>query len=257
MTADVVTVDVDGVVGYITLNRPDAMNAITVELGRKLELALLDLASKANVIVIRGAEGNFSVGGDFRELERLRAGGAAALRPLFENFARACSRIETIEIPVIAVVEGYAMAGGFELMLACDITLVRSDAKLADNHANFGQVPGGGSSQRLPRLAGRQRALGHILSGERMSGAQAEQWGLAYRSFTPRDFEDGVKAYIERIAGLDRLALAKSKRLVYAGLSMPLNNGIAMELTTVIDHVVGDSAGAGIATFTQTKGDAS
>lgn len=250
----VVSARADGPIGRIVLDRPEAMNAITVDLGLQLENALCELAETVNVIVVRGAGGNFSVGGDFHELERLRAAGPEALRPLFENFGRACAAISELPVPVIAVVEGYAMAGGFELMQASDIALVRADVKLADNHANFGQIPGGGSSQRLPRLIGRQRALGHILSGERLSGEQAAEWGLAYRSFEPDAFEAGVTAFVERLAGKDRTALGKIKRLVHDGLKMPLVDGLAKELATVIDHVGGDAAGAGITSFTRSEG---
>lgn len=263
---EVVRTRVEGAVGHILLNRPDAMNAITVELGAQLERALVDLAAdeRVHVIVIRGAGGNFSVGGDFHEVERLRAnggtpasqgvaggGGADGLTPLFVNFARACGAIANLPVSVVAAVEGYAMAGGFELMQACDIALVRADAKLADNHANYGQIPGGGGSQRLPRLVGRQRALGHILSGDRLSGEQAAAWGLAYRSFAPEDFEKGVTEFAERLAGKDRDALAKIKKLVYGGLRMTLEDGLALELSTVVEHISGDSAGAGIAGFTR------
>ena len=149
----------DGVIGRITLNRPHARNAVTVELGRALHDALVDLAERCRVLVIRGAGGHFSAGGDFAEVSRLRADGPEALRPLFENFGAACSVIGTLPVPVVAAVEGYALAGGFELMQSCDVVVVRDDAVIADNHLNFGQVPGGGSSQRLPRLVGRQRAL--------------------------------------------------------------------------------------------------
>src|SRR5438132_482626 len=110
----------DGKVGTITLNRPDAYNAITIELAQSLERALQELAEQVNVIVIRGAGGNFSVGGDFKQLEQLRAQGEAPMRELFESFRDACARIATLPVPVIAAVEGYAMAGGFELMQACD-----------------------------------------------------------------------------------------------------------------------------------------
>lgn len=249
----VVRTRVAGSVGHILLDRPDAMNAITVELGAQLERALADLADdeRVNVVLIRGAGGNFSVGGDFHEAERLRADGPDALTPLFVNFGRACGAIANLPVPVVAAVEGYAMAGGFELMQACDIVLVRADAKLADNHANYGQVPGGGGSQRLPRLVGRQRALGHILSGDRLSGDQAAAWGLAYRSFAPEDFEQGVSEFAERLAEKDRDALTKIKKLVYDGLRMPLEGGLALELSTVVEHISGDAAGAGIAGFTR------
>lgn len=250
----VVGTRVDGAIGHILLCRPEAKNAITVELGRELERALIELADSVTVIVIRGAGGNFSVGGDFHELERLRSQGASALTPLFENFHRACATIATLSVPVVAAVEGYAMAGGFELMQACDVALVRSNAKIADNHANFGQVPGGGGSQRLPRLVGRQRALGHMLSGDRLSGDDAVAWGLAYRSLASEEFDAGVADFADQLAGKSRDALSKIKRLVYDGLGLPLADGLARELATVVEHVGGDSARAGIEGFTKTKG---
>lgn len=250
----VVRTRVDGTIGYIQLHRPEAKNAITVELGRELERALIDLAESVNVIVIRGADGNFSVGGDFHELERLRDQGPSALTPLFENFHRACATIATLPVPVVAAVEGYAMAGGFELMQACDVALVRSDAKIADNHANFGQVPGGGGSQRLPRLVGRQLALGHMLSGDRLSGDAAAAWGLAYRSLPPGEFDSGVAEFVDRLAEKSRDALGKIKKLVYEGLCLPMEEGLGRELATVVEHVGGDSARAGVEEFTKTKG---
>ncbi len=196
----VLTEVADDGVGWLTLNRPDAMNAVTTELARDLEAALRELAGAARVIVIRGAGGHFCVGGDFKAIEPI-LGDAAALRELFEAFGAACGAIAELPVPVIAAVEGNAMAGGFELMLACDFAVVRSDARIADNHTNFGQIPGGGSSQRLPRLAGRQRALGLILSGDRLSGGDAAQWGLAYRAFEPGEFEAGVASLAARARG--------------------------------------------------------
>lgn len=248
---DVVTTRREEGVGWVVLNRPEAMNAITVELGDRLHRALLDLDADpgVRVIVIRGAGGNFSVGGDFHEVERLRAAGAHALRPLFENFGAACDSIASLSTPVVAAVEGYAMAGGFELMLASDITLVRADAKLADNHSNFAQVPGGGSSQRLPRLVGRQRALGLILSGERLRGEQAVGFGLAYRSFPAAEFDAGVAGFAALLAEKDPIALAGIKRLVLDGLDMALADGLALERRRVVEHITGTAGQAGVESF--------
>jgi enoyl-CoA hydratase/carnithine racemase len=239
----------DGDVGTVTLNRPEAYNAITIELARSLARALDDLVEDVNVIVIRGAGGNFCVGGDFNELERLRGQGEGAMRELFESFREACDRIVSLPVPVIAAVAGYAMAGGFELMQASDVALVRSDARIGDNHSNFGQVPGGGSSQRLPRLVGRQRALGLILSGDRLTGEEAERWGLAYRSFAPDEFDAGVAEFAAKLAGKSREALARSKWLVHAGLELSLAEGLDTELRVVLEHLTGDAAGQGIARF--------
>jgi enoyl-CoA hydratase/carnithine racemase len=229
--------DVQENVGWLTLNRPDAMNAITIELAAELHDALVDLAASSRVIVIRGAGGNFCVGGDFKALQALQAEGRDAMRELFVGFHRACAVIATLPVPVIAAVEGFAMAGGFELMQSCDFSLVREDAQLADTHSNHAMIPGGGSTQRLPRLVGRQRALAHILTGDRLSGRDAVEWGLAYRAFSAEQFDDSVRAMAARLAAKSPPTLARSKRLVYDGLQLPLDEGIELELETVLDHL--------------------
>jgi enoyl-CoA hydratase/carnithine racemase len=228
----------EGRIGQITLHRPDAMNAVTVTLARELQQALRQLAGEADVIVIRGAGGNFSVGGDIDEVERLRADGPDALAGLFEAFGAACATIAELPVPVLAAVEGYALAGGFELMQACDVAIVRDDARIADHHANFGVIPGGGSTQRLPRLVGRQRALALILSGERLGGAEAVAWGLAYKSVPATDFEDAVQELANRLAGRDRDGQMQIKRLVHEGLELPLAEGLARERAAVVDHLI-------------------
>lgn len=252
--AAVVETSIDERVGTIVLNRPEAMNAITVALGSQLEAALRALETQVDVIVIRGAGGNFSVGGDFNELQSLRAQGRDAMAPLFANFTRACATVAELDVPVIAAVEGFAMAGGFELVQSADIVLVHEKAKLADTHSNHGMVPGGGSTQRLPRLVGRQRALAHILTGERLSAADAVAWGLAYRVIPGDTFDAEVTEFAHSLAAKDRRALARSKRLVYAGLEKPLAEGLALEADTVLDHLSEDTSGDGIEAFTGKKG---
>ena len=228
----------DGI-GHITLNRPERMNAITTELARQLEDALSDLASDpaVNVIVIRGAGKNFCAGGDVAEVERLSAVGPEPLRGLFDAFRRACDAIAGIDVPVVAAVEGVAMAGGFELMQAADIVVVSDDAKIADNHINFGMIPGGGSTQRLPRLVGRQRALGLLLSGDRLSGLDAVRLGLAYRSFAPQDFDEGVDQFVAQLAGRDRAAVSTIKRLVGDARQRSLSDGLGNEINAIVAHI--------------------
>jgi enoyl-CoA hydratase/carnithine racemase len=231
------------------------MNAITVELGAQLHAALEELGadSAVSVIAIRGAGGNFCAGGDFTEVERLRADGSVGLAPLFENFGRACEAVRGLPVPVVAVVEGCAMAGGFELMLAADIALVHNGAKLADNHTNFGQIPGGGSTQRLARLIGRSRSLGLILTGDRIAGSQAAEWGLAYRSFAAEEFEAGVAAFLDTLAAKSRDAAREIKRLVYDGAELDLAQGLALERRSVIDYISGDAGVAGVEAFNARK----
>jgi enoyl-CoA hydratase/carnithine racemase len=227
----------DGV-GHVTLNRPERMNAVTTELARRLEHVLNVLSTDAavNVIVVRGAGKNFCAGGDIAEVERLRSAGPEQLRTLFYAFRRACDLITTVDVPVVAAVEGVAMAGGFELMQAADVVIVSDDAKIADNHINFGMIPGGGSTQRLPRLVGRQVALGLLLSGDRLSGPDAVRLGLAYRSFAPQDFDQGLHQFVTKLANRDRTAVTTIKKLVRGG-ERPLGQGLDDEITAVVAHI--------------------
>lgn len=239
-----VRIEVADGVATITLDRPEAMNAVTTALAAALEEALL-VAGKdpdIRVVLISGAGGNFCAGGDFEEVQRLRSEGSEALRTLFAAFRRACAAVATIPQPVVAAVEGVAMAGGFELMQACDIVLVRHDARISDNHVNFGMVPGGGGSQRLGRLVGRQRALGLLLSGDRISGVEAADWGLAYRSFSADDFDEEVRAFVAHLAGRRTDAVRTIKGLVRGGLDSDLEHGLDRELAAVVDHIAGPAS---------------
>ncbi|WP_036436536.1 enoyl-CoA hydratase/isomerase family protein [Mycobacterium sp. URHB0044] len=243
-------------IGRITLDRPDQLNAITVELSVELERALTALGADpaVNVIEIRGAGGNFCAGGDFAEVERLRAAGPAALKTLFTAFRRACDVITDVDVPVIVAVQGVAAAGGFELMQAADIVLVSDDARIADNHIRFGMIPGGGSTQRLPRLIGRQQAMAVLLSGDRISGTEAVQLGLAYRSFPPAEFDAATERFTSAMAGRDRSALTTIKRLVTNGTRQPLAAGLDDELDAVVSHISEGAGRNGASAFNQRGG---
>ncbi len=245
--------DVADGIAWITLNRPERMNAITLALSGELEKAIVELGNDptVTVVVIRGAEGNFCAGGDFDEVERLRSQGPDALRQLFAAFRGACAAIARVEAPVVSAVEGVAMAGGFELMQASDIALVSEDARISDNHIKFGMIPGGGSTQRLPRLVGRQHALGLLLSGDRISGADAVRLGLAYRSFPQPEFDNGVRRFAADLAARRREAVTSVKRLVYAGLEVALSTGLEDEIDSVVDHICGHAGQNGVAAFRQ------
>src|SRR3984957_17402125 len=215
------------------------MNAVTTELARQLERVLNELAADpaVNVIVIRGAGGKFCAADDVTEVEPLRSAGPEALRALFDAFRRACDAITMVDVPVVAAVEGVAMAGGFELMQAADIVVVSDNAKIADNHINFGMIPGGGSTQRLPRLVGHQIALGLLLSGDHLSGLDAVRLGLAYRSFASQDFDEGVNQFVSDLAGRDRSALVAVKKLVTGARPQAPVQGLDDEISAVVAHI--------------------
>ncbi|MEE6176128.1 enoyl-CoA hydratase/isomerase family protein [Mycobacterium sp. 050134] len=243
--------EITGSVGVITLNRPDRMNAINVSLSRLLETSILELGGRldVNAILLKGAGGNFCAGGDFDEVQRLRSQGPDALRSLFTAFNAACEAIARVPIPVIAAVTGVAMAGGFELMQAADLVLVADTARVSDNHINFGMIPGGGSTARLPRIVGRQQALGLLLSGDRLSGAEVAARGLAYRSFPADSFDESVEEFVAKIAARDRSAVTDIKRLVDTGLRASLEAALAAETTAVVSRIAGQAGQDGVAAF--------
>jgi len=251
-----VSVNAAAGIGRITLDRPEQMNAVNVEMCVELERAILTLGSDPaiKVVHVRGAAGNFCAGGDFGEVERLRAEGPSALRSLFVAFRRACDAIAAVDVPVVAAVEGVAAAGGFELMQAADIVLVSDDARISDNHIRFGMIPGGGSTQRLPRLIGRQQAMGVLLSGERLSGADAARLGLAYHSFPRDQFDDEVELFLSAMAGRDRGALTAIKKLVSSGLLQPAATGLDDEITEVVRHISEGAGRNGASAFSERGG---
>lgn len=225
----------DGRIGSITFQRPDVMNALNIALCSEAAAAIHELAGDVSVVVVRGAGGNFSVGGDIEEVRKLRTEGPDALATIFDSFAGLIGAVLDVNVPVIAAVEGYALAGGFELLQVCDVVLVSETAVLGDHHIRAGQVPAGGGSQRLPRLVGRQRALAHLLTGDRLDAATAVEWGLAYRSAPADEFDDLVAGVADRIATKERAALRTMKSLVVRGLEHPLSDGLRLEREAVLD----------------------
>jgi enoyl-CoA hydratase/carnithine racemase len=222
-------------VGTITFQRPEVYNAMSIDLCRSVTAALRGLAEQASVIVLRGAGGNFSAGGDIDEVRQLRSEGPEALVVLFDAFAGLLQAVLDIKVPVVAAVEGYALAGGFELLQVCDVVLLSDTAVLGDQHIRFGQVPAGGGSQRLPRLVGRQRGLAHLLTGDRIDPALAVAWGLAYQWATADEFDQLVTDVVDRIASKDRTALCTMKSLVVRGLQTDLDEGLRLERKAVLD----------------------
>ena len=226
-----------GDVATVVIDRPEARNAITTELARELTEAITDTAADARVIVLRGNGPDFCAGGDVSALAQLHARGRAATAELFAAFRELCRAIESVPVPVVAAVHGHAVAGGLELVQSCDLAVVSADARLADIHCRYGQVPGGGSTQRLPRIVGRQRAMGLILTGETISGRQAVEWGLAYRVAEPGELDRAVDDVVGLLLANPAPAMARSKSLVVHALAGSLDEGLDLETRTVLDHL--------------------
>jgi enoyl-CoA hydratase/carnithine racemase len=241
-------VAVDSGIGHIILNRPDVFNALNYATVLELEKAVRQLETSVRVILIQGAGNHFCAGADLRDLS-----GTQKIRELIEQINAAFFAIERSPIPVIVAVQGYALAGGFELMQACDIVFVSDTASVGDQHANFGLIPGGGGSQRLPRLVGRQRALALLLSGDRLNGREAAAWGLAYRSVPLTQLHDEALKFARKLASKSREGLRVMKSLVNRSSEQTLDKAIGLEVEAFLEWIGNEDAQEGLRAFKEKR----
>jgi enoyl-CoA hydratase len=218
----------DGV-ATITLNRPDVLNAMNDAMRRELTACFTGLAGDADVrvIVVTGAgERAFSAGADIREF----------VEPLVPvRFREQRRRLDFRQVmdrcgqPIIAALRGFALGGGLELALACDIRIAGDDAQLGLTEVNLAIIPGGGGTQRLPRLVGRGKALEMILTGARLPAAEALRIGLVERVVPAAEVLTSALELARTLAGKAPVALRYAKEAVVKGLELPLADGLRLE----------------------------
>jgi enoyl-CoA hydratase/carnithine racemase len=225
-------------VATIWLNRPDALNALSPELIAELTDAVADVGADGSVkaLVIRGEGRAFCAGADLAYFQTTLAD-LTLLPPYLAQVSDLLRQIENLPFPVIAVVHGFALAGGLELMMACDMTLVADDARIGDQHVNFGLIPGGGSTQRLPRRVGLQRAMELLTTGKWLSGTEAVEWGLALRSAPAEGLDDELEKILGPLRTKSREGLALIKATTLRGMGMSLEDGVALESRTFAQYL--------------------
>lgn len=237
--APAIRLERDGPVARLTLSRPDALNAIDEEVLGALPVALQQVADDVTckALVVTGAgDRAFSVGLDLDLL-----GHAFEDHDYFADvvhrFKRILLDLERLPVPVIAAVNGLARAGGFELLLACDLVVVADEAKVGDTHVAFGIVPGGGASQRLPRRIGHQAAAEILLTGRWLSGPECVEVGLALRSAPRANLDDVVEELVGPMRPLSRAALSGTKRCIVEGADLPIDEAVDVELEHFVRHL--------------------
>lgn len=220
----------DDGVAVVTLNRPQAMNALSIALRARLYQVMtqLDGDDAVRCVVLTGAgERAFTAGLDLKELgSQPGALGAANADGANENPVKA---IETCRKPVIGAINGVAITGGFEVALACDILIASSSARFADTHARVGVMPGWGLSQKLSRIIGPSRAKEVSLSGNFVDAATAERWGLVNRVVAPEELLPAARRLAADIASADAAFIAAYKRLIDDGYALPFGEGMVLE----------------------------
>jgi enoyl-CoA hydratase len=224
----------DGEVAHLTLSRADKLNPLDWETVRELKDAIASIEMRREVFaaVITGHGRSFSAGGDlegYLTLYRKPDQFAAFL----DDFYRMLTAIEASEKIYVAAVNGVCVAGGIELLLACDLAIAADTARIGDGHLNFGQLPGAGSSQRLPRAVGLLRAKHLMLTGELLSAADAREIGLVNEVVPAAELNAAVNRLLDKMRDKSRIGLSGAKHLANATLSMDLNTGLKHEIEFV------------------------
>ena len=218
----------DGHVAILTLNRPDKRNALNGALRCALLGALDALARDGDVraIVLTGAgDKAFVAGADIAEFE----GRSAVDQYRVMKAPSIFDTVERIPKPVIAAVNGFCLGGGMELALACDVRIASSAAKFGQPEVNLGIIPGGGGTQRLPRVVGLGAAMRLILGGEMIDAAEALRLGLVEEVVAPGELMTRALAFAGTIASKSPVAVAAAKEATRAALSLPLAEGLKLE----------------------------
>lgn len=239
---------------HLTLNRPDKNNALNRVLLEALRdrVAEIEAAKDVRVVTVCGAGGTFCAGADLTELKGTIEDGDRAESAAFLNLMhRTLDDLAAVSVPTVAVIEGFALAGGLETMLACDLTVCCRDATIGDHHANFGLVAGAGGTQRLPRIVGPRRAKELMFTGRQLSAAEARDWGLVNRVADPDDLDDAANELVGTLVEKSGRAAGVAKYLVDRGDNLDLEIGLELERERIHSYLFEEDAREGLQAFAE------
>ena len=220
-------VAVEDSVATVTINRPEALNALSPAMLRELDAVLDELeASSAAVVILTGAGKAFVAGAD---IAQMRGIGAEEARAFSELGSRGFRRLELFRLPVIAAVNGFALGGGCELAMACDIRVASDKAKFGQPEVGLGIIPGFSGTQRLPRIVGVSKAKELILTGDMIKADEALAIGLVSTVAPHEELLPACGALAKKIAKNAPLAVSYAKAAVNRGLDTNVETGMAME----------------------------
>lgn len=215
-----------GRVVVLTLNRPQVLNALSWELIQQL-VSVLEKYEKdpeISVVVLMGHQDFFSVGADLHELAK-----QTYPQTYFQQSLQEWQKIATFRKPLIGAVSGYAFGAGCELALMCDILIAAENAMFSQPEVSLGTPPGGGATQRLPRVMGKARAMDMCLTGRRLTAIEAEKWGLVSRVVPTPRLKVAALDLAERMGELSLPALMMTKEAVLQAIDAPLRDGLRLE----------------------------
>lgn len=229
MTYDFLILEKGEGIGVLYLNRPEALNALNAALLKELAQAVDDIAAdeEIQVLIITGAGGKaFAAGADIKYMQPLSAVDGRVLGALGQSAFR---KVAELEKPVIAVINGFALGGGCELAMSCDIRLASDKAKFGQPEVGLGITPGFGGTQLLPRIIGEGRAKELIFTGEVIGAEEAYRLGLVNRIYPADTLMDEARKLAARIAANAPLAVNYSKVAINRGMQADIDTGMAIE----------------------------
>ncbi len=219
--------EVDGAVALITLNRPEALNAFNNQMMDELTAALdgFEADNEIGCIIITGSPKAFAAGADIKEMQT-----KSYMEAYRQDFiTRNWERVSRCRKPVIAAVSGYALGGGCELAMMCDIILAADNAKFGQPEITLGVMPGAGGTQRLTRFVGKSKAMEMCLTGRMMDAKEAERSGLVARVVPKDELLTEARAMARKIASMSRPIAMMTKESVEAAYETMLSQGVMFE----------------------------
>ena len=227
MAYETVILERKGAVGIITLNRPQALNALSAALIRDLGAALDELEADAAIgaVVITGSDKAFAAGADIKEMAS-RSYMDVYLNDFITN---GWERVSTCRKPIVAAVAGYALGGGCEIAMMCDTIIAADTAKFGQPEITIGTIPGSGGTQRLTRAVGKAKAMEMCLTGRMMDAAEAERSGLVSRVVPPAELIDEAIKVAAKIASMSRPAVLMAKEAINRAYETTLAEGVRFE----------------------------
>lgn len=245
-----ILVETRGRVGWITLNRPEALNALNSTLVRELAEAAVafDADEAIGCIVVTGSERAFAAGADIKDMADKSARDMAMQSPFagLEGFGR-------VRTPVVAAVAGFALGGGCELAMMCDIILAADTARFGQPEINLGVIPGLGGTQRLPRAIGYYKAAELVLTGRTMDAVEAERAGLVSRVVPAADLLGEAAGVAETIAAKSLPVLYAAKDALRASQETTASEGLRFEKQTFTSLFALDDQKEGMAAFREKR----
>lgn len=255
-TPETIIVDIRNNVAWITINRPDAMNALARETVIEIDKALEMLEARTDVyaLVFTGNGRAFCAGGDLKYFkETVGSGDMNRFRTYLNLCQNMYRRVENFPHPTIAAVNGVAVAGGMELIISCDMVIAAESAKIGDGHANFGIIPGGGGAIRLPRKIPMALAKRLLFTGNLLPARELASYGLINQVVPDDELYDTVNALLSQITKNSPLGLRLIKQLINDGYEQPLDTALRLEVVAWESYGLSDDIKEGLQAFQEKR----